>query len=74
MKMRCECGQGSTWKDLGPVSQHRYRVECSLCNKFAKWGTEPELAALRQAGTPVIVKPYIEPRAGPTLDAFFVGD
>ncbi len=74
MKMLCKCGQGSTWRVQGPVSQHRYRVECSFCHKFAKWGTEGELQAQTAAGSPVVVEPYVEPKAGPTLDAFFVDD
>lgn len=50
MRMKCKCQAPSKWLEEPPESQHSYRVECSRCGKFAKWGNQAELDALVDAG------------------------
>jgi hypothetical protein len=63
-------GSASNWIEQSPESVHRYRVNCSLCGKFYKWGTAAELAELKPFGLDSVVN-YKPP---PTLDVLFEDD
>lgn len=67
--MSCEHDQGTRWLEQAPDSLHRYRVECSFCHRFIKWGNQAELDRRILADETGWVVDY---KAPPTLDAFFV--
>ena len=72
MQKRCACADPKTiWKEQPPESVHRYRVDCGVCEKFVKWGTQGELDQLINSGAEgdVWEHGYEPPRN--TLDAFF---
>jgi hypothetical protein len=73
LKSNCPCFKhfGSTWTQLGPDDIHAYRVTCTKCNKFIKWGTRGELIELRHTHA---VKREVPFAAGPpknTVDMLF---
>ena len=72
MKKNCSCTDSNPiWKEEPPESRHRYRVECGVCEKFIKWGTELELISLIDSGVDGVVwKHGYEPPRN-TLDAYF---
>jgi hypothetical protein len=70
-KKKCKFhGSAAEWVEQSPDSVHRYRVNCSLCGKFYKWGTAAELAKLKPFGL-VSVLDYKPPA---TLEALFEDD
>jgi hypothetical protein len=70
--MKLKCGhEASVWKEEPPESHNAYRVECTVCGRFAKWGTKAELPSVRSSNAQVVVVPYESRDAGPTLEAFF---
>lgn len=70
--MKLQCGhEASVWKEEPSESQHAYRVECTVCGKFAKWGTDAELRLLQASSAQAKVVRYDAPEDGPNLDEFF---
>lgn len=61
------CNAATRWIEQPPKSPHRYRVECSMCGKYLKWGTESQLEAANAAGTIARIVKFSPPA---TLDAF----
>jgi hypothetical protein len=59
------------WREEPPESHNAYRVECTVCGRFSKWGTEAELQSLKAVGAQVTLVPYDAPENSPTLDEFF---
>lgn len=46
-----DCNATTRWIEQPPNSPHRYRVECSRCGKYIKWGNDNQLLAANTAGT-----------------------
>lgn len=69
MKLRCG-HDASLWRKEPPESHNAYRVECGVCGRFGKWGTQAQLEAAKATGADVKVIPYVPPAEGPTLDDF----
>jgi len=68
----CEhCGTKKTsWQQQSPQSNHAYKVTCSGCDKFIKWGTKDEYELLTKRKLTEFVAYSPEPPFA-TLDKFF---
>jgi hypothetical protein len=62
-----QCQSKTNWAAQAPGSMHAYRVSCSTCQRFRKWGTCSQLEEAREAGTVRNVARYQAPA---TLEAF----
>jgi hypothetical protein len=72
--MRNKChGHGSynVWEELGADNAHAYRLTCSICGKFSRWGTE---AALKRAMQSVEVTKFIPHRPRVILPAWLTDE
>ena len=68
-KGKCKCQTlGTDWTEEPPTSLHRYRVSCTFCGSYLKWGNQEEYDRLLKSGVPVRLFRYQPPA---TLEGFF---
>lgn len=72
MKRNCECCEkGMTFVRMPEESAHDYRLVCSTCRSFVKWGTQSDYDFLDKEYGDIPIEDYNGEGAGPTIDRLY---
>ncbi len=69
---KCKRGHnsGTHWIKEPPESTHEFRVQCSQCKGFIKWGARAEFESIKHLEN-VIFVPYAEAEPEGSISQFF---
>ena len=72
MNKPCECCEsGMTFVRMPAESLHEFRVMCSTCRSFIKWGTQENYDFLNETFGDIPIEPYAGEGAGPRIDQLY---